>query len=96
MFIKEGLVKHAHIGMLKRWEETRNHHIKKMLNNPNKWTCEKCKSREKVAIYYIDGDITNTTPENIVFLCNRCLMNLQKFSRKFDPKEKFAAWFFFE
>ena len=94
-FVKESLIKHAHIGLLKQWGEDREF-IKEWLNNPDKWLCEKCDYNKNVKIYHIDGDINNVSPENIAFLCEPCLKNLQRFIRKFNPKEKFAAWFFFE
>jgi len=92
-FIEEGLIKYAHIGLLKRWGKNREF-VKNWMQNPNKWVCEKCKYIKDVKIYHIDGNIYNTDPENIVFLCEPCLINLQRFTRKYNPKEKFAAWFF--
>lgn len=92
-FVREGLIKHAHIGLLKQWNENREY-TKEWLKNPNGRLCEKCDYNKDVVIYHIDGDIENFDSENIVFLCRPCLINLQRFLRRYDPKEKFASWFF--
>jgi len=93
-FIKEGLIKHAHIGMLKRWQISRKY-VNDFMEHRRKWVCEKCGYNKDVKIYHIDRDVTNTSPDNIVFLCKFCVNKLDRFMRKYDPQEKFAAWFFF-
>jgi len=89
--IKEGLLRKAYVGLLKRWQ------IKNRSRNPilNAVKCDKCDAIEGLKIYHIDRNIRNTDPDNLVILCEGCIVRLEKFIKKYNPKEKFAAWFFF-
>lgn len=89
--IKEGLLRKAYIGMLKRWQ------YKNRARNPilNAVKCDKCNGIDDLKIYHIDRNIRNTDPDNLVILCDRCIIRLENFIKKYNPKEKFAAWFFF-
>lgn len=97
-FIKSGLVKYAHIELLNRWREDRFVKVNKQLSrmNSDEWMCERCYAEEDVGLYYIDGNVNNYRPDNVVFLCKFCLKQLRKSLCSYDPEEKFAAWFFFE
>lgn len=91
--IREGLLRKSYIGLIKRWQE------KAKNRDPftNMVRCEKCGSKEeKLSLYHIDGNVRNLTPENLVILCSGCIACLQKSMRNYNPKEKFAAWFFYE
>lgn len=97
-FIRGGLVRHSQLALLKQWkiEREKNYHVIKqmLLKNPKEWGCEKC-NEERALIYYIDGNIMNDNPKNMVFLCRKCIDKLRKFMRRHNPTEWFAAWFFF-
>lgn len=57
--------------------------------------CEKCGSSEhKLGFYHIDGNIDNTTANNIVTICVPCLNAFQNWKMKQNIKEKFIEWFF--
>lgn len=90
--LKAGIIKKGHIGTLKRWEE------KIKYRNPMLTldTCDKCANHDNLMIYHIDGNVRNLKPENLAILCQNCVKKLNCFIRKYDPKDKFAAWFFYE
>jgi endo-1,4-beta-D-glucanase Y len=89
--IREGLLRKSYIGLMARWEE------KAKKRNPleEMTECEKCSSKLNLKLYHIDGNVRNMSPENIVILCEPCLVKLQKYMCEYSPKKKFAAWFFF-
>jgi len=92
--IKEGLLRKSYIGLIKRWQEKIKHRDPLITNVTN---CEKCGRKESnLKLYHINGNIRNLNPENLVVLCNGCLANFQRFVQRYNPSEKFAAWFFYE
>jgi 5-methylcytosine-specific restriction endonuclease McrA len=89
--IREGLLKKSYLGLIKRWQEK----AKKRDPFIEMRKCEKCGNKEQLKLYHIDGNVRNMTPENLVILCEACINKLQKSMREYNPKEKFAAWFFY-
>lgn len=88
--IKEGLYRKAHAGLLKRLQD--DFSKRNPLVNMN--GCDKCGSHEDVKIYHIDGNIRNFIPENLALLCTKCIIKLNEFMQKYNPKEKFVTWFY--
>lgn len=92
--IKEGLITKSHVGLLKNWQR------KAIQRNPKLevTNCEKdgCERTNDLIFYHIDGNIMNWRKDNIAVLCKPCVIRLQDFIQKYNPKEKFAAWFFYE
>lgn len=94
ILIKEGLLKKSYIGLIKQWQEKIKYRDPLISNVKN---CEKCgRIKENLKFYHIDGNIRNLNPENLIILCDGCLTNLQRFIQKYNPIEKFAAWFSYE
>ena len=58
--------------------------------------CDKCGVIENLSYYHIDGNIDDFTTENIAIICNGDLRKLQKSIMRYNPREKFIRWFFFE
>jgi hypothetical protein len=88
--LREGLMIKTQAKLLLTWHE-------KIKNRPLKLDkCDKCGAIENLQFYHIDGDINNFTPENIAIICNGDLRKLQKTIMKYNPREKFIRWFFFE
>lgn len=91
--IREGLLKKSYIGLIKRWENE----AKKRDPFIEMKFCEKCNANNiHLKLYHIDGNVRNLMAENLVILCESCITKLQLYIRKYDPKRKFAAWFFYE
>jgi len=90
--IREGLLKKSYLELIKRWQkkiEDRDPMLEMRI-------CEKCgKESNELKLYHIDGNVRNLNPENLAILCEDCLNNLHKFIQKYNPKEEFAAWFFY-
>lgn len=91
--IKEGLMRKTHLGLLKKWQE-KVRHRNPMLSMGGK--CDKCRLGEDLKIRHIDGNIRNFDTENLAVLCEDCVRKLNRSLQKYNPKEKFAAWFFYE
>jgi hypothetical protein len=88
--IREGLMVKAQNKLLLNWN-------KKTINKPlilDK--CDKCGTIETLQYYHIDGNIDNFNRDNIAIICNQDLRKLQKSILKYNPREKFLRWFFFE
>lgn len=56
--------------------------------------CEKCDSQTDLVIFHLDGNVRNTTSENLVTLCKSCLVAFEVFRLKHNILEKFIEWFF--
>jgi len=89
--IKEGLLRKSYVGLTIRWQKqaSKRDPMIEMIE------CEKCSNNQNLKLYHIDGNIRNLNPENLVILCEKCIADLHKFMRDYNPKEKFAAWFFY-
>ena len=88
----EGLVRTSYIGLLERLTENlRNKHPDPMMDQHE---CEKCNRKTKLRIYHIDGNVRNLEPKNLIILCEDCQIGLRRFIQKYDPKERFVAWYY--
>ena len=88
--LKEGL-------MVKTQAKLFSIFLEKIKNRPLKLElCDKCGAKENLQFYHIDGDVNNFSSENIAIICNGDLRKLQKAIMRFNPREKFIRWFFFE
>jgi hypothetical protein len=88
--LSEGLMVKSQAKLFLTWNE-------KVKNRPlmlNK--CDKCGTIKNLTYYHIDGDINNFSSENIAIICNEDLRKLQKSIMKYNPREKFIRWLFFE
>ena len=88
----EGLVRTSYIGLLERLAETlRNEHPDPMTSQRK---CEKCGGENVLGIYHIDGNVRNLEAKNLIILCKDCQIGLRRFIQKYDPKERFVAWYY--
>jgi hypothetical protein len=58
--------------------------------------CDKCGVIDNLSYYHINGDVDNFDTENVAVICNGDLRKLQKSIMRYNPREKFIRWFFFE
>lgn len=88
--LSEGLMVKSQAKLFLTWKERVN-------GRPLQLTeCDKCGVRENLSYYHIDGNIDNFATENIAVICNGDLRKLQKSIMRYNPREKFIRWFFFE
>lgn len=59
--------------------------------------CVKCQeqNKSKLNVYYIDRNPMNTSPSNIVMLCDCCKSKLETYTFKVHPIRKYIEWFLF-
>lgn len=56
--------------------------------------CRKCGKNNKIFYHYIDGNTNNNNLENIVTLCEKCKIQVEKFMPKKYASRLFAIWFY--
>lgn len=88
--IIEGLMVKSQAKMFSVWHEKNKNRVLQLDK------CDKCGTIENLQFYHIDGDINNFNSDNIAVICNGDLRKLQKSIMKYNPREKFIRWFFFE
>jgi len=49
-----------------------NKELKEQIKNRDDYTCQKCGSREKLAVHHMDYNKKNCDPSNLITLCNKC------------------------
>jgi len=89
--ITEGFIRASHVGQLDRLmtglREKNPDPLQDMIN------CEKCGKVDGLQVYHIDGNIRNLDPKNLVIICKDCYPSLTRFLLRYDPRERFTAWF---
>jgi Arc/MetJ-type ribon-helix-helix transcriptional regulator len=92
--IREGLTE----WLFERTKFLQFERMKEYLSKRNSLTfmtsCEKCGSVDNLIIFHLDGNVKNTTSENLVTLCKPCLTKFEIFRLKHNMLEKFIEWFF--
>ena len=84
--VKQGLTIKIYNYLERNWKKT--------VESRKENICDKCKKETNGQIYHINGNINDFTEENIMFICNKCVRDLNKSLRNYNIKERFFKWFF--
>ena len=95
LFIIEGENQYQNLRKFSRWQIKRKKIVTKMLHGIMPRFCEKCKTTKgKIILLHLNGDVEDFSPQNIVFLCERCAREFSKFRAKNYLFRTFLNWFF--
>lgn len=95
--ILEGIKHRATAKLFSNWQEKVNKRNPiEEIKEGKLQSCDKCGFTEDLQMFHIDGNVDNFTSDNIAIVCKPCLRKLQHYLRKYNPKEKFIYWMFFD